>query len=114
MYRANTNHPLFEEIHKLLLKHTGIDHVVERIVNQIGGLQSAYLTGAFAKGNDSPLIDILLIGDGIERTYLAQLIDKVEGLINRKIRYIIAKPEEENIYLMNSPEAFLLWEIAAG
>ncbi len=114
MYRANTNHPLFEEIHKLLLKHTGIDHVIERIVIQIGGLHSAYLTGAFAKGTDSPLIDILLIGDGIERTYLAQLIDKVEGLINRKIRYIIAKPEEEKIYLMNSPEAFLLWEKTAG
>lgn len=114
MYRANTSHPLFEEIHRLLLKHTGIDHVVDRIVNQIGGLHSAYLTGAFAKGNDSPLIDILLIGNGIDRAYLAQLIDRAESLINRKIRYVIVAPEEENMYLRNSPEAFILYENTVG
>jgi predicted nucleotidyltransferase len=110
IYRANTQHPLFGEIHRLLLKHTGIDQVVDRIVSKIGGLHSAYLTGAFACGNDSPVIDILLIGNGIDRAYLARLVEKAENFINRKIRYVILSEEEKLSYISNTPEAFLLWE----
>ncbi len=110
IYRANTQHPLFDEIHRLLLKHTGIDQVVDRIVNKIGGLHSAYLTGAFARGNDSPVIDILLVGNGIDRAYLARLVEKAENFIHRKIRYVILSEEEKQSYISNTPEAFLLWE----
>jgi len=110
IYRANTQHPLFDEIHRLLLKHTGIDQVVDRIVNKIGGLHSAYLTGAFARGNDSPVIDILLVGNGIDRSYLARLVEKAENFIHRKIRYVILSEEEKQTYISKTPEAFLLWE----
>lgn len=110
MYRANTKHPLFGDIHQLLLKHTGIDQVVERIVNKIGGMSSAYLIGSFARGINSPVIDILLVGNGIDRVYLLQLIEKAELFIQRKIRYVIVSPEEKVGYMTECPEAFLLWE----
>ncbi|MBE0637947.1 MAG: ArsR family transcriptional regulator [Bacteroidales bacterium] len=110
MYRANTNHPLFGDIHQLLLKHTGIDQVIERIVNKIGGMTETYLIGAFAKGIDSPVIDILMVGNGIDRVYLLHLIEKAELFIQRKIRYVIVSPEEKEGYMTECPEAFLLWE----
>lgn len=110
LYRANTRHPLFPEIHRLLLKHTGIDQVVERVVHKLGGMKQAWLTGSFARGLDSPVIDILLVGEGIDRVYLAGLVEKVEGLIQRKIRYVIVTEEEREKFLTECPEAFLLWE----
>jgi DNA-binding transcriptional ArsR family regulator len=110
IYRANSEHPLFDDIHNLLLKHTGIDQVVERIVNKIGGMTEAWLVGSFAKGMDSPVIDILMIGDDIDQTYLTGLIEKVEEIINRRIRYLIVSCDEKDIHLTQCPEAFQLWE----
>jgi predicted nucleotidyltransferase len=110
LYRANTKHPLFADIHSLLLKHTGIDHVIERVVSKLGGLDSAYLTGSFAKGLDGPVIDILMVGNEVDRVFLLKLIEKAEALIHRKIRYVIVTPEEKPGHLKNCPEAFLLWE----
>ncbi|MDD3011868.1 MAG: ArsR family transcriptional regulator, partial [Bacteroidales bacterium] len=54
MYQANVRHPLFNDIHNLLLKHTGIDQVIERILNNIGDLEQAWVVGDFAQGKDSP------------------------------------------------------------
>ncbi len=110
LYSANTKHPLFKDIHNLLLKHTGIDHVVERVVAKLGNLEIAYLTGSFAKGLDGPFIDVVLVGNGVDKVYLLKLIEKAESLINRKIRYVIVSSEEKEECLKNSPEAFLLWE----
>jgi predicted nucleotidyltransferase len=113
MYRANTTHPLFGDIHQLLLKHTGIHQLMERItskISRVGDVTAAYLTGSFARGADSPVIDILLVGEGIDRMYLTNLVEKAENFINRKIRYVIVSPEEKEAYMTECPEAFLLWE----
>jgi predicted nucleotidyltransferase len=110
LYRANTQHPLFHDIHRLLLKNTGIDQVIERIAMKLGGLHEVWLTGTFARGLDSPVIDILIIGHQIDRVYLLHLIEKVEPLIKRKIRYMISSPYEKEVLLATTPEAFLLWE----
>ena len=53
--------------------------------------------GDFSKGIDSQVIDLIFIGD-IDKTYLINLIDKVEDMINRKVRYLIyQKTEIKNI-----------------
>lgn len=109
MFRANTQHPLFESIHQLLLKHTGIDKIIDDVIKQLNGLHSAWVIGSFARGRDNPVIDILLAGHDIDTAYLLELIETAEALINRKIRYIIIKPEETNKYLITYPEALLLW-----
>jgi predicted nucleotidyltransferase len=110
VYHANRKHPLFDNIRQLLLKHTGIDQIIESVVKDLQGLHSAYMTGSFACGKDNPVIDILLVGTHIETTYLLMLIDKAEQLIDRKIRYVIIKPEEKEKYLSVYPEALLLWQ----
>ena len=110
IYRANRKHPLFSDIHSLLLKHTGIDQVIESIVHKLGGLTEAWLTGSFAKGLDSPAIDILLIGQEIDRDFLSGLVERVEKLIHRKVRYVMITPQEKSAWMNQHPEAFLLWE----
>ena len=110
LYQANSQHPLFSNIHELLLKHTGIDHVVDQVAKKLGGLQRAWVVGSFARGRDNPVIDLLLAGEEIDTGYLLKLITKAEGLIDRKIRYVIIKPGEAEKYLAVYPEALLLWQ----
>lgn len=110
IYRANTGHPLFEDVHNIIMKYVGIDRLVEKVISKIGELHSAYLTGDFAKGKDSPVIDLLLVGDNIDRVYLLKLVEKGENLVNRKIRYIIIIPDEINEYLEDVNNAVLLWQ----
>ena len=110
LFQANRQHPLFSDINSLLMKHTGIDQVVERVVHKLGGIHSAYILGNFARGLNGPLIDILLVGQGIDKEYLVRLIEKAEKIINRRVRYVIVSPREATAFLQDYPEALLLWE----
>ena len=55
------------------------------MVKSLGEVQCAYIIGDYARGMDSGIIDLLLIGK-IDQKILHQLIEKTEQLINRKIR----------------------------
>jgi predicted nucleotidyltransferase len=110
LYHANRMHPLFSTIRQLLLKHTGIDQIIENVVKNLQGLHSAYVTGSFARGKDNPVVDILLIGVGIDTGYLLNLIGKAETVIGRRIRYMIVHPDEKDTFLPVYPEALLLWQ----
>ncbi len=88
MFQANTNHPLFEQIHAILLKHIGIDKIVDDVVERLGDVHSVYLVGDLAKGKESKVIDLLFVGK-LDKSYLVKLIDKVEKLISRKVKYLI-------------------------
>ena len=62
-YRANVNHALFGEIHSLVEKYMGVDQIIDKLVKKLGDVKSAYLIGDYAKGIDSGLIDIVLVGN---------------------------------------------------
>jgi len=109
IFQANTKHPLFGDIHSILMKYTGIDLVVENVLNRIGGLHHAWLTGDFARGHDSGVIDLLLVGENINIENLQGYIDKAEELVNRKIIYLLLKPEETNQVAKQYPERLLLF-----
>jgi hypothetical protein len=93
LFKANTRHPLFKDIHSILLKYTGIDKIVEHVINKLGEVESVYLIGELAKGLDSPIIDLVIVGN-INKTYLMGLAEKAEKIVNKKIRYIVYSSEE--------------------
>jgi DNA-binding transcriptional ArsR family regulator len=111
-FRANTEHPLFWDIHNILLKQIGFDKIIERVVDKLGNLDMVYIVGDFARGIDNHIIDLIFIGDNINREYLVKLVDKTEGFINRKIRYLIYGREEAVSYLgsQNENDLLLLWK----
>jgi hypothetical protein len=97
LFRANTEHPLYHEIHSIVLKYVGIDRIISNVAKRLGDLHSVYLTGKFARGLDSGIIDLIFVGD-VDRAYLVQLIGKVETMISRKIRYLVYLKEDfENL-----------------
>ena len=93
LYNANTKHTFFKDIQNIALKYVGIDCIVENMVQSLGDVQSAYIIGDYARGKDSGIIDLILIGK-INKVRLQQLITKTEKLINRKIRPMILTKEE--------------------
>lgn len=110
IFSANIKHPLFGDIHNILLKYTGIDQVIESVLNRLGGLQKAWLIGDFARGNDSPIIDLLLVGENINLEALLGYIARAEELIERKVRYLLLSPEEAEEMEKQYPERLLLFD----
>ena len=109
IFRANIAHPLFKDIHNILLKYVGFDQLIDNVIEQLGGLKSTYVVGSFAKGLDSKVIDLILVGDDINISYLKRLIEKAEKFSKRKIRFLIIPCEKESEYLKDHPDVLLLW-----
>ena len=95
VYRANTAHPLFPEVQRIVAKTVGLDKVVEQVVSRLGNVELAFVTGDYAKGKDSGLIDLVLVGE-IDAGYYQSLVPKLEKLIDRKIRGLLLQQEEYN------------------
>lgn len=95
VYRANTTHPLFPEVQRIVAKTVGLDRLVEQVVSRLGNVELAFITGDYAKGKDSGLIDLVLVGE-IDATYYQSLVPKLEKLIDRKIRGLLLQREEYN------------------
>ncbi|MBK8496679.1 MAG: ArsR family transcriptional regulator [Chitinophagaceae bacterium] len=91
-------------------KYVGIDTIIENVISQLGEVERVYLTGEFAKGNDSNMIDLELVGT-VNTNYLTGLIEKAEPLIKRKIRYVIYSTEEFKALKQskNVNEKLLIW-----
>jgi hypothetical protein len=75
------------------MKYLGLDQIIENVVKRLGEVEKVFLTGDFARGLDSAIIDLIFVGN-IDQHYLLQLIEKVETLVKRRIRYIIYTPSE--------------------
>lgn len=108
-FRANTQHPLFNDINNILKKFVGIDQIIVRITNHIGALQAAWLTGDIAKGRDSKIIDLVLVGQNLDAKYISALIARAEELIDRKIRHLVLTPDQMTDYF-GKKTTFLIWK----
>ena len=112
IFQANNRHPLYNDIHSLILKETGIDRVIEKVIHRLGNLNSVYLTGDFARGKDCQVIELILVGKDIDREYLVRKVVQAEELVGRKVSYIVLEPFESEEYLLKyKPEDLLpLWK----
>ena len=109
MFFANTGHPLFNDINNILKKFIGIDQIINQVTSQIGDLQAAFLTGDFAIGKDSKIIDLALVGDDLDRPLIDALVEKAESFISRRIKYIVVTTEEMALFYQNKP-VLLIWK----
>ena len=112
LYKANSEHPLFKDINSILRKYIGLDRIVETIIGQIGDLSHVYLTGDYAQGRDSGVIDLIFVGN-VNKSYLVLLVGKAESLIGKKIRYLTYEGKEWYALQekeLTSGKTIALWE----
>jgi len=101
LYQANPGHPLYNDIHSIVMKETGIDRVIEKVIHRLGNLLSVYLVGDFAHGKDSKVIELILVGSDLDSEYLERKVKQAEELVGRKVSYTILGPDEADVKFMN-------------
>jgi len=101
---ANKEHLLFTEVQSIVHKYIGLDKIIEEVVERLGDVKQVYLTGDWAKGKESEVIDLCIIGSKLDRHYLLELIEKTEGIIGKKIKYLLYEKK-----VLSTDEALLLW-----
>jgi AraC-like DNA-binding protein len=109
-YRANRSHPLFPELQSMVRKALGMDRILDSIVERLGKLEAAYLTGDYAIGKDTGIVDLVLLGD-IDRHNLDDLVAKTERYVQRRIRTLVLSSKEFTRLKASGTlhHPFLLW-----
>ncbi|CCH49908.1 winged helix-turn-helix domain-containing protein [Pseudodesulfovibrio piezophilus] len=92
-FKANKAHPFFPEISSIVRKTCGIDKLVNEVVSSLGDVHAVYILDDYAQGNDSGLIDALIVGN-IDKSRLDELRSIVESKVGRKVRTMDVNPEE--------------------
>ncbi|RYD59418.1 MAG: ArsR family transcriptional regulator [Sphingobacteriales bacterium] len=111
-YKANDKHPLIKDLHSIMLKYIGVDTIVELLIERLGDLEKMYLTGDYAKGYDSGIIDLVFVGQ-VDKEYLINVISKGEKLISKKLRFLTYNMQEwEKIKpgVSGSDNYLLIWQ----
>jgi hypothetical protein len=108
LYRANTNHPLYNEVRNLVHKHLGIDKIIQNIIGRLGDLTLAFIVGDYAQGKDSGTIELVLVGE-VKENYLNKLVAKAELLLHRKIDVQLMSPMDFEKSKERFTKALLIW-----
>ena len=90
IYKANSSHPLFKIIQKIVQKHLGIEEILETVYNKVGDVKKIMLLGDYAEGIDSGTIEILIVGNNINKRYLDEISSKIELKIKRKVSFFVS------------------------
>jgi hypothetical protein len=116
LYKANTSNPFFGQLHRLVIKYMGVEDIVESIVRKIGDLELACITGNYAKGKDSGIIDLILVANRLDYNYLNLLHKRAEQISGRKIRLLTLSAEEFKTHALSLEieKALILYASAAS
>ena len=57
-YNVNSSHPLYNTLRQVVLKHLGLEDIVETVLEKMGNVKKIILVGEYAKGIDSGLIEV--------------------------------------------------------
>jgi len=108
MFQVNKKHPLYSTVQQIVMKYVGIDSIVQNVIGGMGNLELAYMGGDLARGKNSDIIDLVLIGD-INREYLSSTVEKAQELTSKKIQYLIYDCEEAAERVFDDKEFLLIW-----
>lgn len=94
LYQANVAHPLFTPLQRLVHSFLGLDKVIDQVMERAGDVEQVILTGAYAKGQESDTIDVVVLGTAINSAYLLQLAEKTSPLIKKKVTISFEMPKQ--------------------
>ncbi len=112
-YIANTFHPLYSNLRSIILKYVGVDQLLEEVFYKLGELEEVFLTGDIAEGKETPFIDLVMVGE-FKKEFLFQLVERVEKLLNKKIRIAIYSKNEFNLELLEDIQIVSIYKNEIG
>lgn len=94
-YCANKDHPLYPDIHHLVLKTTGLVEVLQMALKPVSGISIAFVFGSIASREEKAEsdIDLMVIGSiGLRK--LTALLSDASTQIDREINPYVLNPSE--------------------
>ena len=106
LYQVNLAHPLTSDLTSIVRKVSGIDALVDKVVENLPGLSQVWICGALARGIQGDSIDCLLIGTDLNSKYIAGLSARVKELTGKKVNTQVLEqmPDEKR------EQCLLVWE----
>lgn len=95
-YQANKGCAIFEELHGLALKTTGLADVVRGALGPLGKqISVAFVYGSMATGEATSAsdIDLLVVGD-MDEVVLHEALTQTEGRLGRPVNYTLLSRRE--------------------
>ena len=94
-YYLNTEHPLYEEIKNIVSKTVGVEGRLRKALSTIKEIDTAFIYGSFASGNEKSTsdVDLMLIGDP-EISFLNEKIAELEKILQREVNISVYSSEE--------------------
>ena len=89
IYNANTSHPMFGILQKIVRQHLGLEDIVETVIERIGDIDHIALTGEYARGIDSGNIEIIINGINVNEDYLNKIKPKIKKKIGREVSFLL-------------------------
>ena len=90
-YLANTTHPLFSSLQKIVHQHLGLEFIAEQVIERMGAVDTISLVGDYAKGRDTGIIELVICGHQLNHDYLVGLSKKIESQIDRRLNITVTK-----------------------
>jgi len=118
-FKLNKSYPLYAEVKSIFFKTTGAQARLKKALETIKNIETAFIFGSFAKGDEDSIsdIDLMIIGNPDENLLIPG-ISRIEKEINREVNYHIfsasdwsKKMEKEDNFLKNvseGPKIFLI------
>tara|TARA_B100000886_G_scaffold235100_1_gene164502 strand:+ start:1021 stop:1485 length:465 start_codon:yes stop_codon:yes gene_type:complete len=100
IYNANTSHPMFDVIQKIVRQHLGLEDIVETVIERIGDVDQIALTGEYAKGIDSGNIEIIINGSKVNNEYLKNIKTKIKKKIGREVTFLLNQKLDSNSIIL--------------
>ena len=97
-YHANQQHPIFSEIHALVIKTVGLLDILKGALSDEKSIRVAFVFGSLADGSEKARsdIDLMVIGD-LGLRLLTRLLHGVTEKVGREINSYILTPKEFSI-----------------
>lgn len=96
-YQANKDNPIFNELKQIVQKTFGIaDLVRAALAPLLPRVEQAFIYGSMAKGDDHAAsdVDVMLVGDDLSYGNIMQMLEEVEGRLQRTINPTLYSPAE--------------------
>jgi predicted nucleotidyltransferase/predicted transcriptional regulator with HTH domain len=95
LYRLDRDFLFYEELKRIILKTTGMGHVIRQAVDRLGALKWAFIYGSVATDEEDlhSDVDLMLVGQ-LDLMPLAEVIGDLEDQLGREINYLVMTPAE--------------------
>jgi predicted nucleotidyltransferase len=120
-YQANRGSPIFNELRGIVLKTFGMTDILRDALQPLAGsIQTAFIYGSIAKGNDTAEsdIDVMIVSAELAYADIFPVLTDVEQRLGRSVNPTVFKPAElkrklssDNAFVrrvLDQPKIFLI------